>query len=324
VQMYAMAMGKLAVMNHPLMSWLFSHPDSRQSWTPLQLTAPFLNKAMRHEIIPLESAAVNAKNIKFVGLHGVSSLHNSYRKLNPLVASAFGVRRGGSKIEQNLMCQAFAAWSLSALTSGAQNALLRYKRSLRHTCGGESMMPDLVVQLRTGDVTQRDLSEVEEDCHVACAVRKAKSILDTSGKDVCVFISSNRANTSARVQWKMNSLLNTAKHSRFKFFAQQDDHHRKSDGITHTGDFIQATRKSSTLDRNSLEASKDYNDIMHWLIIGEAISAVHSQSTFMLTARLRLGSPQRRVFSPMQLDIQPSLDGDDKCSCLSHLRHCSH
>lgn len=79
VQMYAMAMGKLAVMNHPLMSWLFSHPDSRQSWTPLQLTAPFLNKAMRHEIIPLESAAVNAKNIKFVGLHGVSSLHNSYR-----------------------------------------------------------------------------------------------------------------------------------------------------------------------------------------------------------------------------------------------------
>ena len=48
-------------------------------------------------------------------------------------------------------------------------------------------------------------------------------------------------------------------------------------------------------------------------------------STFLSTARLRIGHPARHVFSPLQHDVSPELSAKTsfKCQCEVHTRACN-
>lgn len=316
VQVYALAMKKIAIMNHALFNSLFLHPDDRQSWNPKEIQTARVNKDLRHHIIPLESAAVVARHVKYIGVHGVGSLQQSYKHVSNILSKPYRSCKQGvmhSRELQNLECQSFAAWMLSNPSPRALNALKEFKRSLNQSCGQEESVPDLVLQLRDADEGPRHrLSRSAINCHVQCTIRQARQMHAANRRPVCIFVTSNNRNATRFALKNMSSKLENGS---YEFMIQSYQQHPGT--ISHTGDIIQRNRKSTFFNISHHDV-----DIMHWLLSGEATTAVYSHSTFMMSARLRLGSSKRQIFDPQRRDILPMLDMNGHCKCISREKQC--
>lgn len=328
VQFFASTLNRPFTINNGLITDMFHHPDTRQNFAPLG------NAQLKRVVIKgVEAKRLSAdpskfNSIKFIGTHGAPAMVHAFKSLSPLVPTWYHgamnkLEVGKEQLYNNLMCQGYASWIMSRPSKRMMDALAIYKKNFINQCDSQNI-PDIAIQIRTLDDIEDEFDSSHEACYVSCAVKKARAMYQELQREICIFVTSNRYSTIDNVVQSLRSILNTNKLHPYKILSHQARSKNKNETM-HSKKLVEIGRHVSTIAR-SIDFSR-MQDIMDWFLLGEAAHVIGTalESTYLLTARLRIGSSKRHIFNPLQHDISPAWNKNTgfKCHCETHVKLCS-